>query len=168
MIFLTVGTDHHQFHRLLKKMDALAADEILQHELVVQYGLNRFIPKAASQLHDFLSFDKMIEYIKKAEIIITHASSTAMLAITNGKIPVVVPRDKKFNEIIDDHQLEFARKLENELPMIVVYDVEKIGDVLKNYSQLSDAICKRASLSSDSKNQAVLELDRLVHKWFPN
>ena len=50
--------------------------------------------------------------MQKADIIITHGGpATFMSAITNGKKPIVVPRQEKFGEHVNDHQVDFARNV---------------------------------------------------------
>lgn len=167
MIFLTVGTDHHQFSRLLKTVDHFARDRTINpDEVLVQYGLNRYRFRYVRNCVDFLTFEEMLSNIERSEITITHASTTAMLAILKGKVPIVIPRDPHYREIIDSHQLEFADRLKSELPMLVVRDVVDLNDVVVNYRDYSESVRCRAEESRSNIHEAVRELGRLTDRWF--
>ena len=58
----------------------------------------------------------MQENIKKARIVITHGGPASFLdPLKYGKIPVVVPRKKEFNEHVNNHQLEFSRQVKKRM-----------------------------------------------------
>jgi UDP-N-acetylglucosamine transferase subunit ALG13 len=106
VIFVTVGTNEARFDRLLEAVAALHTDE----ELVVQYGASRVRPSNA-ELHDFLPFERMVELIRGARVVVTHAGvGSIMVALAHGKRPVVVPRRRSYDEAVDDHQVAFGRR----------------------------------------------------------
>jgi UDP-N-acetylglucosamine transferase subunit ALG13 len=110
MIFVTVGTNEAPFDRLLEGVDALNLDE----ELVVQHGPSPIRPRRAD-CHEFLAFDQIVEYVRAARVVISHAGvGSVLVALANDKHPVVVPRLRQFGEAVDDHQLSFARRLHRE------------------------------------------------------
>lgn len=110
MIFVTVGTNEAPFDRLLEGVDALQLDE----HLVVQHGPSEVRPQGA-ECYDFLTFDEIVEHMRAARVVISHAGvGTVLVALANGKHPVVVPRLRQFGEAVDDHQLAFARRLHRE------------------------------------------------------
>ena len=54
-----------------------------------------------------------------------------------GKTPIVVPRQKKFDEHVNDHQVEFARNVAERMGTIIpVEDTNKLGEVIKNYDTI--------------------------------
>jgi UDP-N-acetylglucosamine transferase subunit ALG13 len=58
-----------------------------------------------------------------------------------GKIPVVVPRQKKFDEHVNDHQLEFAKEVQQRQGnMFVVEDIADLKDILLGYEALIEAM----------------------------
>jgi len=106
VIFVTVGTNEAPFDRLLRA----AADLPRTEELVVQYGSSSVRP-ADAVTFDFLSFDRVVEHMRRARVVVTHAGvGSTLVALANGKKPVVVPRLKSFGEAVDDHQLFFGRR----------------------------------------------------------
>src|SRR5262249_33625213 len=56
---------------------------------------------------------EVVELVRKARAVVSHAGVGSMLtALANGKRPIIVPRLHRFGEAVDDHQLQFARRLE--------------------------------------------------------
>jgi UDP-N-acetylglucosamine transferase subunit ALG13 len=107
MIFVTVGTNEARFDRLLDAVAALPLDE----EIVIQHGHSSPLGPAHARLVDFLSFEEMTETVRAARAVVTHAGvGSVMVALANGKRPLVVPRLKAFGEAVDDHQLQLGRR----------------------------------------------------------
>ena len=106
MIFVTVGTNEARFDRLLNAVAALETDE----EIVVQKGASHVRPPNA-EVYDFLPFDRIVELIRRARVVVTHAGvGSIIVALSNGKRPVAVPRLKAYGEAVDDHQVAFGRR----------------------------------------------------------
>jgi UDP-N-acetylglucosamine transferase subunit ALG13 len=107
VIFVTVGTNEARFDRLLHSVDALALDE----EIVVQCGSSPVRPSNARCV-DFLHFDDMVEHVRGARVVVAHAGvGTVLVALANDRRAIVVPRLQRYGEAVDDHQLDFARRL---------------------------------------------------------
>ena len=107
MIFVSVGTHEAPFDRLLLAVGELRTDE----ELVVQYGPSAVRCNRATEF-DYLPFDQVVELVRLARVVVTHAGvGSVMLALSNGKRPVVMARLHRFDEHVDDHQLELAQRL---------------------------------------------------------
>ena len=52
-----------------------------------------------------------------------------------GKIPIVVPRQKQFDEHVNDHQVEFAKAVaERQKNIITVEDITCLQDIILNYN----------------------------------
>ena len=60
-----------------------------------------------------------------------------MMPLQMGKIPIVVPRQKKFGEHVNDHQVEFVQKISGTTDIIPVYDIEKLGDIIRDYDRIA-------------------------------
>ena len=88
----------------------------------------------------------MIQKIKDARIVITHGGpSSFILPLQYGKTPIVVPRMKKYDEHVNDHQVEFCRKfnsLNNNI--IVVVNIDELNP------ELFSIIKKKTLINSDS------------------
>ena len=117
------------FDRLLKKMDEIAGTS--GEEVVMQIGHTSFRPQNAKWF-DFTTEAGIKEWCKKARIVVTQPAMSILDAQEQGTPVIVVPRLKKYNEVIDDHQLDFARHLEKEGKVTAVYDVDKLEETLRN------------------------------------
>ncbi|MCO4660555.1 Glycosyl transferase CpsG [Streptococcus infantarius subsp. infantarius] len=131
MIFVTVGTHEQPFNRLIKEVDRLVETGIIKDEVFIQTGFSTYEPKFC-QWSRLISFDQMSEFMQKADIIITHGGpATFMSAIANGKKPIVVPRQEKYNEHVNDHQVDFAQQVKERYDSIeVVTDISELGNYL--------------------------------------
>jgi len=106
----------------------------------------------------------MVETIKKAHVVICHGGAgTVFLALSLGKIPILIPRDASFGEHVDNHQLEFARKMECVGKAIVAYTERELIVKVNCY----DDLVKRLKLSSFpyGKEKVVDYLHALCSNW---
>lgn len=162
MIFVTVGTHEQPFNRLLKCIDKMVGEGKINEEVIVQKGYTDLKLNNCKE-YKLIGYDEMQKYIQDARIIITHGGPASFIApISIGKIPIVVPRQKKFNEHVNDHQLEFARQVEKRKKNIIVAENEdEIEDSIVNYS---DKI-KKLNRNLNSNNKKFIEgLEREINK----
>lgn len=141
MIFVTVGTHEQQFNRLIKKIDQLVEIGKITEEVIIQTGFSTYVPSYCTH-EKFYSYDKMETLMQQARLIITHGGPASfMKVISVGKMPIVVPRLKRFEEHVNDHQIEFVEKIIHRgYPLIIVENIEtlevKIKEVLNYNSNL--------------------------------
>lgn len=137
MIFVTVGTHEQPFNRLIKKIDELVAEKKIQEEVMIQTGYSTYKPMHCKS-SEFLTYQQMWEYVRLARIVITHGGpSSFIMPLQIGKIPVVVPRQAKFDEHVNDHQLDFANQVaKRKRNIIVVDDIDELGADIKNYEEI--------------------------------
>lgn len=122
MIFVTVGTHHQPFDRLLDALDQLDPEE-----LVVQHGPGR-APAGAAVAAPFMPFDEMLRWFRQADKVISHAGVGSILcARREGQVPVVVPRRYELGEHVDDHQSELTRALEQRGSLVALWDVDRLA-----------------------------------------
>ena len=106
MIFVTVGSRPYQFDRLFKKLDSLYEDGTLTEEMFAQVGTSTFVPKHYA-FKDFITPEEFAIRIESADIIVSHgASGSIMKALNAGKKVIAVTRLEKYNEHINDHQIQ--------------------------------------------------------------
>jgi UDP-N-acetylglucosamine transferase subunit ALG13 len=136
LIFVTVGNDPRDFSRLIKRVDEISLQ--IPKEIVIQRGHSRYLPRNAKYF-DFVPLDTATEYIKMSELVISHAGiGTIILCKEHGVPIIIVPRRKKYNEHMNDHQMEIAQMLveRRERNIHVIYEErqleEKIHEVLKD------------------------------------
>ena len=75
---------------------------------------------------------------ENARIVITHGGpSSFMPALEMGKIPVVVPRQKRFGEHINDHQLDFVKRFARiQQNIIFAENDSEIRNAVLHYDEL--------------------------------
>ena len=153
MIFVTVGTHEQQFDRLIKEVDRLKKENLIQDEVFIQTGYSNYIPKYC-EWEKIISYEKMNQMIEESDIIITHGGpATFMGVIAKGKVPIVVPRQKKFGEHVNDHQMEFVEKVLN------IYNLT----VITNISNLMSGISKiNEQQSTDLKTNNNLFMENFI------
>lgn len=131
MIFVTVGTNEARFDRLLAALDALPEGT----DLFVQHGPSSIRPAGAT-CADYLGFDEIVEKMKHARAVVTHAGVGSVLtALLSGTRPIVVPRLQRFGEAVDDHQLEFGRRAERAGLVILVEDAADLPGAIARLEQ---------------------------------
>lgn len=131
MIFVTVGTHEQPFNRLIKEVDRLVETGVIKDDVFIQTGYSTYEPQFC-KWSSLISFDKMNELMETSDIIITHGGpATFMSAIANGKKPIVVPRQEKYDEHVNDHQVDFAQQVKERYNSIeVVTEVSELGNYL--------------------------------------
>lgn len=110
MIYVTLGTMFLGFDRLVEAADAIAVDT--GEQVIVQLGLSPRRP-AHCAWFDFLPHASCLEIQRHARVIVGHAGiGTAMDALQVQRPFVIVPRLKRYNEHMNDHQMEIAEAVE--------------------------------------------------------
>ena len=110
MIFVTVGTQKFKFDRLLKIVDEFIENGVICEKVFAQIGTCSYIPKHYEYVK-FLSPEEYDKCLKDCSYVIAHAGVGSIhSALKLNKKILVVPRISKYNEHIDDHQCEIARK----------------------------------------------------------
>lgn len=162
MIFVTVGTHEQQFNRLVQKIDELKRDGVIQEEVLIQTGYSTYEPKYC-EWQQWVPYPKMIENVDKARIVITHGGpSSFIMPLQVGKTPIVVPRQAKFEEHVNDHQVKFCNAVADRYGSIfVVEDIEKLGEAITGYEDLVKAMPGKQE-SNNAKFNA--ELEKIVEE----
>ena len=148
MIFVTVGTHEQPFNRLVEYMDRWA--ESHDEDVVIQTGFSTYEPKKASW-SKLYPYKTMIEMVDKARIVITHGGpSSFIMPLQIGKVPIVVPRKHEFDEHVNDHQVDFCRKVaERQGNIIVVEQIDELGEILEKYEGIVGSM--KNGLSSNNE-----------------
>jgi UDP-N-acetylglucosamine transferase subunit ALG13 len=122
VIFVTVGTTHFPFARLVDAVEGLVGNEI-----VLQHGPAP-PPVGITLASAFMLPAEMLRWFDTADVIVCHAGVGSMLAaVREGHTPVVVPRMRRLGETVDDHQVQLARALAREGKAINVEDVDDLA-----------------------------------------
>lgn len=158
MIFVTVGTHEQQFDRLVKAVDDLKLDKVINEPVYVQTGYSTFEPTHCDHSR-FLPYAQMKEYMKVADVVITHGGPSSFIeAMAAGKVPVVVPRRGDLEEHVNNHQVDFVRTVaERQGGIIPVFDVDDLPVAIERARQVSND----ASFKSHNE-EFCYELNRLI------
>lgn len=136
MIFITVGTHEQPFDRLLKCVDKMIEDGKIAEDVICQKGYTSYDPKNF-KAEKLIPYIRMKEHIARARIVITHGGPASFIApLSMGKIPIVVPRKKEFNEHVNNHQVDFAKYVKEKMQNIIVAETEdEIIDAIILYNE---------------------------------
>ena len=164
MIFVTVGTHEQPFNRLIKKADDLVVDGDIKEKVIIQTGFSTYVPKHCEH-HKMMSFNEMQQALEDARIVITHGGPSSFIeALQYGKVPIVVPRQEKFHEHVNNHQMDFTKLIVERMNNIIpVYDKKKKKNTIDDY----DKIAKTKNHGESSNNKQFNErLENIVADLF--
>jgi UDP-N-acetylglucosamine transferase subunit ALG13 len=124
VLLVTLGTNQHPFTRITGWVDRWLADGGEQDvRLILQHGATPVEP--APDRFSELGYDALQGALGRAAVVVTHGGpATIMEARAAGHLPVTVPRRPDLDEMVDGHQLRFARKLRAE-GLAVVCETEQ-------------------------------------------
>ena len=127
MIFVTLGTQDKQFKRLLEAVEKLNIDE----EIIVQAGSTNFVSEKM-KIFDYMSNEKFNKYMKDARVVICHAGvGTIFSGLKLNKKMIVAARLKKYNEHVNDHQLQILNTFAKEGYIIPLEDLEQLEELIE-------------------------------------
>ena len=131
MIFVTLGTQNNSFNRLLEEVQKLIDNKKIKEEVIVQKGYTKFESKDM-KLFSEVSQDEFNKLIDQSRIVITHGGVGSIIsAITKGKKVIAVPRLRKYNEHVNDHQIEIIDSFNEKGYIIGIHSVEELGKALE-------------------------------------
>jgi UDP-N-acetylglucosamine transferase subunit ALG13 len=110
-LFVTMGTDHHPFDRLVAWVDGWLADGgHAKVRCLIQTSTSR--PARHAVQRDYLTYPDMQAALKSAAAVVCHGGpGTIMECRALGLVPIVVPRLRRLGEVVDDHQVAFAHRM---------------------------------------------------------
>jgi len=135
MIFLTVGSQI-PFDRLVRAVDIQENSETV----FAQIGASDYTPQYIKYVK-FMEKDEFDRQLETCSAVISHAGmGTIIQSVIAGKPLLVVPRLKKYNEVVNDHQMASAKRFESLGYLLVAYDTDEIQGKL---SELSGFTCPK-------------------------
>ena len=106
LVVALAGTDHHPFERLVRWVDAAAAERP-EVRFVVQHGLSS--PPTVAEGYRFIVHDGLVSLLSSASAVVCHGGPGVITeAREAGHLPICVPRDPALREHVDGHQQRFA------------------------------------------------------------
>lgn len=127
MTFVTLGNPTQPFNRLLEAIKALVADNTLPRPVLVQSGATRSFSCTECEIVPLLSPADFDRAMVNAKVVIGHAGAgTIINALRAGHCPIVMPRERRYGEMVDDHQGELVKALAAEGLVYVASSVQEI------------------------------------------
>lgn len=110
-VFVTVGSDHHRFDRLVEWVDSWAGSRGLGREdVLIQHGPAR--PPVVAGGVDFVDHDALLELMRATDVVVTQGGPMSILeSRQQGRRPIVLARTAALGEVVDDHQHTFCGRL---------------------------------------------------------
>ena len=132
MIFITTGSRSFQFNRLLEAVDKAIESGAITDEVFAQIGSSNY-PIKNYKYKEFLNHDEFNEKMRNCDIVLTHGGTGVIVnAVKMGKRVVAVPRLAKYQEVVDDHQIQLVQAFEKLGMVTACYDCNKIGIAIED------------------------------------
>jgi beta-1,4-N-acetylglucosaminyltransferase len=130
MIYVTLGTMFLGFDRLVEAVDAIASET--GEQVILQLGKSSRYPSHC-EWFEFLPREECLDIQRHARVIVGHAGiGTAIDALSVQRPFIVVPRLKRFNEHMNDHQLEIAEAVQRRGWGKMVLDMRDLSEACAN------------------------------------
>lgn len=158
MIFVTLGSQKFQFNRLLEYIDRLVEERIITDEIFAQIGYSDYKPKNY-EYKEFLDREEFSQIMSKCDTVITHGGTGAIIgAVKKNKKVIAIPRLSKFEEHVDDHQIEIVNQFHD---MGLILGVSNAEDLEKELSKIE-------SLNLNSYESNTLKIIRSIEQFILN
>jgi len=119
-LVVSVGTDHHQFDRLIDWTEVWLAENP-DTTALVQHGTTR--PARGATNFELLPHADLLAALQEADAVVLQGGPGGIMdARSQGIKPIVVPRDPAMAEHVDGHQQDFARHVGAQDLAVVVED----------------------------------------------
>lgn len=108
-VFVSVGTDHHPFDRLVEWAERWGASHP-DDTVVVQHGTTR--APVGVEHAELFSREDMRRRVEASDVVVISCGPGGVMDVrATGRRPIVVARRADLGEHVDDHQRSFARHL---------------------------------------------------------
>ena len=162
MIAVITGTHpRYRFDRLLDALQVIAKSN--PGERIVLQG-----PHAEGSTHNLetvgiLGRDEILSICRDARAVLIHGGTGALaLSRAAGHTPILVPRDPRHGEVIDAHQLEFAKHLAEAQCAVVCWDPWDLPQDLESYIAAAEAIPVPSCESAHRAHHVVENINRII------
>lgn len=131
MILVLLGTQNNSFHRLLEEIQKNIDNGNIKEDVIVQKGYTKFESKDMT-LYNQLPIGEIKKLVSKANLIIAHGGVGSIItSIEQRKKVIAVPRLKKYNEHVNDHQIDIIKSFDEMGYIIGIEDVSQLSEALE-------------------------------------
>ena len=132
MILITLGTQDKQVTRLLKVVQNEIDKGNIKDKVVVQAGHTKF-ESNDMEIFDLIDRERFSNLISECDILITHGGVGSIInGLRNNKKVIVAPRLAKYDEHMNDHQLQITENFYKAGYILPLYENDDLGKILKN------------------------------------
>lgn len=132
MILMTLGTHPQPMDRVVRAIDQLQRDHVIEEEVIYQSAVLRMVP-CCGVTERLVPFPQLRRWVSEARVAVTHGGpGSIFLALALGKRPLVIPRDPRHGKHVDDHQVRFVSWLSERRPITPIWDMEQLAMVLRS------------------------------------
>ncbi|MDW2799770.1 glycosyltransferase [Clostridium boliviensis] len=164
MIFVTVGTHEQPFNRLIMYVDNLKRAGVITEEVIMQTGFSTYEPKYC-KWSKLLPYNDMVKNVANARIVITHGGPASfIMPLQIGKTPIVVPRQKVFDEHVNDHQVTFSKAVAESMGTIIpIIEIDDLQNIILDYDKIVADMPSGIKSNNDKFN---IQLAEMVKEMF--
>jgi SAM-dependent methyltransferase/UDP-N-acetylglucosamine transferase subunit ALG13 len=142
-VVVTVGMGRWPFDRLVSAIEPLCAE----HRVFAQTGTSTI--KLSCEQYDFVPYPELLDRMKQADVVITHAGNTVRLVQRMGKLPIVVARTRSHGEMADDHQVDFLEDEERAGRVHAVWELDEIPALVQKIQGNQPRVTERCAPPAD-------------------
>lgn len=159
MILVTLGTQDKQFYRILEALEDKLDKHLIDDEVVVQAGCSADFKSKYMKIFDLIPMDEFDEMIKKCDLLITHGGVGSIITgLKNNKKVIAAARLSKYNEHVNDHQLQIIDNFSREGYILKLDNFDDVDRLIKESSKF-----KPKKFKSNTDNMINL-IDREIEK----
>lgn len=131
MILITLGTQDKEFTRLLDQVQEQIDKGNIKEKVVVQAGYTKYKSKDM-EIFDLMDREEFLNLISKCDTLITHGGVGSIITgLQNNKKVIVAPRLAKYNEHLNDHQIQITDNFSKKGYIIPLYENDDLGKIIK-------------------------------------
>lgn len=131
MILVTLGTQDKQFKRLLNLVQEQIDRGNIKEKVIVQAGYTTFQSKDM-EIFDLVERETFSKLISECSILITHGGVGSIITgLQNHKKVIVVPRLAKYNEHMNDHQIQITDNFAASGYIIPLYENDHLEEAIE-------------------------------------
>jgi len=166
LLLVTVGTDHHPFDRLVRWVDGWLdspGGRAPGLRCLLQTGTSAAPAgeSGAVRWQAYLEFEALQTAMRDAAAVVCHGGPGTILGARHmGAVPIVVPRQHRLGEHVDDHQVAFSRRLAAEGSVFLAESEADLHGLLDRV--VAEPAAFRAPAEHRGTATAVRAFERLV------
>lgn len=139
MVLVMLGTQKNSFVRLLEEVQKCIDNKIINDEVIVQAGDTKF-KTTDMKLYKIMSAKRIEEYIKQADFVICHGGvGSIVTALKQDKKVIAVARQRKYNEHVNDHQMQIVEAFTMQGFIKGITEVSDLENAIKELPEFEPA-----------------------------